>query len=200
MKFYNVSDIKLRVVLSAADCTDYGIDLTKTDYVGKEIRNTIRDIMLRANEECGFDAEDDKILVQLYPLPGDECEILVTKLVYPSVRESSTLSSSRGVALMESKRGVYRFNTFEELLSAVRAVYRDDVIADLYLDDVGRYYISVTEDVCDGISEFEIFIEYAERIHALPIAVISEYGRLLAKDNAFDYITKEMTINADKDN
>ena len=71
---------------------------------------------------------------------------------------------------------------------AVRAVYRTGVDADLYRDDLGRYYIQVDEEIADGISELEIFVEYGERLSSLPIAVISEYGTLLAKGNAFEYV------------
>ena len=40
----------------------------------------------------------------------------------------------------------------------------------------------------DGISELEIFVEFGERISSVPIAVLSEYGTLLAKKNAIDKI------------
>lgn len=188
MKFYNISDIKLRVVLGKDDCVEYGIDVKKSDYTGREIRKTIKDILLKAGAECGFFADEDKILVQLYPLPEGECELLVTRLASPSKKDTATLSSARGVSLLESKRGVYRFASYDEMRSAVTVAYREGAECDIYRDDLGRYYIFITEDICDDISEFEIFVEYGERLGGLPIAVFSEYGTLIAKDNGLDYV------------
>ena len=191
MKFLNISDIKLKATLSSADCREYGIDNTKGDYSTREVRQAVRRILELAESECGFSTYGDKILVQLYPLPNGDCELLITRLTALSRKERVQLEASDGLSLMEKKRGVYRFHSSEELKSAIRAVYRDGVIADLYRDDLGRYYISIEEEITDGISEFEIFVEYGERLNTLPIAVISEYGSLLVKSTAFDYILSD---------
>lgn len=191
MKFLNINDIKLKVTLTAADALQYGIDTASGDYSTKEIREAIRAILDVARSECGFCAEGEKILVQLYPLPEGECELLVTKLGGVSKKDRAALSASEGVSLMERKRGTYRFCTAEEVVSAVRAAYREGVVSDLYRDDLGRYYLHIEEEFTDGISEFEIFVEYGERLTSLPIAVLSEYGKLLYKDTALDYILSE---------
>ena len=196
MKFLNISDIKLKVTLSEEDCRRHGID-SSGDYSTREVRYAIREILTRAEAECGFSAEGDKILVQLYPLPDGECELLVTRLTTLSRKDRDTLASSEGISLFESKRGTYRFSSSEDLSSAVRAVYRSGVICDLYLDDLGRYYLSLNEEISDGISEFEIFIEYGERLSSMPLAVLSEYGRCLVKDTAFDYV---ISIKGEKEN
>lgn len=191
MKFLNISDKKLKVTLTPEDCRAYGIDTAKGDYSTREIRQALRNILTQAAAECGFSAEGDKILVQLYPLPDGECELLVTRLVALSHKDRVTLSSSDGISLFEEKRTTYRFASFSDLYSAVRAVYREGVVCDLYRDDLGRFYLSLEEEISDGISEFEIFIEYGERLSALPMAVISEYGKRLVKGSAFEYILSE---------
>ena len=188
MKFLNISDTKLKVTLTADDCISYGIDLSKDDYSTREVRDTMRKIFLRAEEECGFSVSSDKVLVQIYPLPDGNCELLVTKLGTLSRKDRDTITSTDGLSLLEHKRGTYRFYSAGDLILAVRAVYRTGVDADLYRDDLGRYYIQVDEEIADGISELEIFVEYGERLSSLPIAVISEYGTLLAKGNAFEYV------------
>ena len=188
MKFLNISDIKLKVTLSAEDCREYGIDTASGDFSTQSCRQAVRAIMERAESECGFSVSGDKILVQIYPLPSGECELLVTRLTSLSRKDRAQLASSEGLSLIEQKRGTYRFYSKEDLIAAVKTVRRKEVMADLYIDDLGRYYISVDEELSDGISELEIFVEYGERLAALPIAVLSEYGKLLAKSNAFDFI------------
>lgn len=191
MKFLNISDIKLKVTLTKEDCREYGIDENKSDYSTREVRQAVRRILELAESECGFSASGDKILVQLYPLPDGDCELLITRLVALTRKDRAQLASSKGLSLMEQKRGTYRFYSVDELKAAVRAVYREGVSADLYRDDLGRYYISTEEEFTDGISEFEIFVEYGDRLAALPIAVLSEYGSRLVRSTAFDYILSD---------
>lgn len=191
MKFLNISDIKLKVILTEEDCEKYGIDRECSDYSTRQVRQAVREILERAEHECGFCAAGDKILVQLYPLPEGECELFVTRLLSVSRKNRAELSSADGISLMEHKRGTYRFSSEEILKSAVRAALRDGVTCDLYRDDLGRYYISVNEEFTDGISELEIFVEYGERLPAFPIAVISEYGECLAKDISLESILSE---------
>lgn len=193
MKFLNISDTKLKVTLSSEDCLEYGIDPSGGDYTTREIRGAVRRILAVAADECGFSSAGEKILVQLYPLPSGECELLVTRLADLSRKDRDTLTSTDGISLLEQTRGIYRFSDPESLSAAVRAVYREGVESDLYRDDLGRFYLSLKEEIADGISEFEIFIEYGERLSALPIAVLSEYGVRLAVGNAFDYIISHGT-------
>lgn len=192
MRFLNISDIKLKITLTAEECIAHGIDTYSSDYSTKEVRGAVRRILSEAERECGFSAGDGKILVQLYPLPDGNCEILVTKLGAVAGSDRAALASGTGVSLMENKYGTYRFLSSEDLRLAVGAVYREGVTAALYRDDVGRYYLYVDEQFTDGISEFEIFVEFGERIRALPLAVLSEYGRCLSEKNAFSYVRNEL--------
>ena len=191
MEFLNISDIKLKVTLSAEDAAEYGIDTSSGDFTGIEIRRAIRKILSVAESECGFSADGERMLVQLYPLPDGSCELLVTRLVSMSRRDRATIAESEGLSLIEHRRGTFRFDSKEELLRAIRTVRREDVEADLYRDDLGRYYISAREELTDGISELEIFVEFGERLSALPIAVMSEYGTLLARGNAIAFVMSE---------
>ena len=182
MKFLNISDTKLKVTLSAAECLEYGIDASAEDHTTPSVRAALREILALAEVECGFSVAGEKILVQLCPLPSGECELLVTKLTSLSRKYKESISSSGGVSVLENSRAVYRFDTAENLCSAVRALPRTEALVDLYRDDLGRYYLCLEETVSDGISEFEVFIEFGERLSALPIPVLSEYGECIAKD------------------
>ena len=194
MKFINISDTKLKVILAATDLLEYGIDETVGDYTTPRVRGAVREILTRAEAECGFSADGDKILVQIYPLPSGECELLVTRLTALSRKYRDTLSASDGISLLEESRGIYRFETVEDMCSAIRIAARPDVRADLYRDDLGRYYLCFDEMVTDGISEFEVFIEFGERLSSLPLPVISEYGERIAKDTTLAAIICEYTL------
>ena len=191
MEFLNISDIKLKVTLTPEDAKSFGIDSTGGDFSGVETRRAIRKILAMAESECGFSADGGRILVQLYPLPDGSCELLVTRLVSMSRRDRSVIAESEGLSIIEERQATYRFDSREELIRAARTVRRGDVVADLYRDDLGRYYINAREELSDGISELEVFVEFGERLSALPIPVISEYGTLLAKGNAIAFVLSE---------
>ena len=188
MKFLNISDSKLKVTLAKVDCIEYGIDTSVGNYTSKEVRESVRKILELDEAECGFSVGTDKILVQLYPLPSGECELLVTKLTTLSRKHKEELSSSDGVSVLENTRGIYRFETSEDIRAAVRVIYREGICADLYRDTLGRYYLYIEEKLTDGISEFEILTEYGERLPSVPSVLLSEYGECLSEGNAFDYI------------
>lgn len=194
MKFINISDTKLKVILTPTDLCEYGIDASDGDYTTPRVRAAVREILTRAEMECGFSADGERILVQIYPLPSGECELLVTRLTALSRRNRDVLAASDGISLLESSRAVYRFDTLPDMRSALRIASRPDARADLYRDDLGRYYLCLDETLTDGISEFEIFIEYGDRLSALPLAVLSEYGERLASDTPLSTILSEYTL------
>ncbi len=187
MKFLNINDRKLKVTLSADECVARGIDTAKSEYTRAEIREVIRDILAEAESECGFSVTGEKILVQFYPLPSGECEILIAKLTGVSRKEKGMIRSADGLTTLEKGRGIYRFDTREALLRAARAIYREGIECDLYEAD-GAYYISIREELTDGISEFEVLIEYGDRLSSLPVHILAEYGRLVSDGNALDKI------------
>ena len=194
MEFINISDIKLKVILTKKECEAHGIDTARSNFSGVDVRRAIRQILAVAEQECGFKADGTRILVQLYPLPDGRCELLVTKMVAISARDRAALSLSDGVSVMEQRRGAFRFDSREDVFRAVRAVQSRRIDADLYLDDLGRYYISAREDIADGFSELEVLTEFGDRLPSLPMAVLSEYGTLLARGNALEYVLSEEFI------
>lgn len=199
MRFINIGDTKLKVILTPEECVKYGIDTTKSDFSRGEIRGIIRDIASAAEQECSFRISNEKILIQLYPMPSGECELFVTKLTGLLSKDKTLITGYEGLATMQKRKGIYRFESMELLSSAVRSAHRAGVESELYRDKNGRYYITVSEEFTDGISEFEIFIEYGERLSNMPIYVLSEYGELLIAEGAMDMIYHSEYKNGEKD-
>ena len=191
MEFINISDIKLKVILTQDECEAHGIDTARSDFSGVDVRRAIREILAASETECGFKTEGERILVQLYPLPDGRCELLVTKMIGVSARDRAALSASEGVSVMEQKKGTFRFDSAGDLVRAARAVYSHSIDADLYRDDLGRYYISARENISDGFSELDVLTEFGDRLTSMPMAVLSEYGTLLSRGNALEYVLSD---------
>ena len=188
MNFFNIGDNKLKVVLSSDECAAYGIDTGKTEFSGREIKEAVRDILSYAERECGFAVTSEKLLVQLYPMPSGECEIFVTKLTGLSKRDKRALLEVDGLATLQKKRVLYRFARRDDLVRAIKAVYSEGIECQLYRDGEDRYYISVDEEITDGVSELEILIEFADRLTDVPLHLLSEYASLVPDVDSFEKI------------
>jgi negative regulator of genetic competence, sporulation and motility len=116
------------------------------------------------------------------------CEIFVTKLTGLPSKDRAALRLADGLSTYERRRGIYRFASREELIKAARAISEEPPECEVYIDEVGQYYIAFEESLTDGISEQEILIEYGERLKDLPIHVLAEYGKLLISENALEKI------------
>ena len=191
MEFLNIGDTKLKVTLTQSECERYGIDTAKSDFTRSEIKGVMRDIILLAEEKCAFSVSSEKILVQLYPLPSGECEIFVTKLTGLPNKERMALRGADGLSTLESRRGIYRFDSRDELIAAARAISTSEAECELYIDEVGQYYISIEEGIVDGISDYEVLVEFGERLKNLPLHVLSEYGKLLIWENTLERIISD---------
>lgn len=191
MEFLNISDTKLKVTLSPEECVSYGIDTSKSEFTRAEIKEVMRDILSLAEGECGFVVTSEKILVQLYPMPSGECEIFVTKLIGLTTRDRGMLKGVDGLTTIEKKRGIYRFDSRETLISAAKAIYREGIDCELYSDESGRYYIGIDEEITDGISRVEVLVEFSDRLSDIPLHVLSEYGKLISSDNTLQKILSD---------
>ena len=191
MEFLNIGDTKLKVTLTQSECEMYGIDTAKSDFTRSEIKGVMRDIILLAEEKCAFSVSSEKILVQLYPLPSGECEIFVTKLTGLPNKERMALRGADGLSTLESRRGIYRFDSRDELIAAARAISTSEAECELYIDEVGQYYISLEEGIVDSISDYEVLVEFGERLKNLPLHVLAEYGKLLIWENTLERIISD---------
>lgn len=191
MEFLNIGDTKLKVTLTQNECLEYGIDTSKADFTRSEIKGVMRDIILMAEEKCGFLVTSEKILVQLYPLPTGECEIFVTKLTGLTSRERSALRASNGISTMESRQIVYRFESRELLIRAARAVSHSVIVCDIYVDEEEQYYVIFDEELFDGISECEVLLEFGERMKELHPGILFEYCTRVHKDIKLAQINEE---------
>ena len=188
--FLNIGNAKLKVIITPEECERYGIDTSKTDFTRGEIREVMRDVLLRSEEECGFSVTSEKILVQLYPMPSGECELFVTKLTGLTSKERSVLRASDGLSTMETRRSVYRFESRELLILAARAVSRFITECDIYMDEGQRYYVTFEEEVLDGLSECEELSEFGERMKDLPLELLFEYCTKIHKGVKFANINE----------
>ncbi|MBO7304950.1 MAG: adaptor protein MecA [Clostridia bacterium] len=177
MDFLVVSDSKLKIMMSREDMKKYEIDGDNIDYDDPKVRRSFWRILDAAREACGFEASGDKVLIQFYP-SKEGSEIFVTKLGLISSGAERTIVKSSKVAMLTTKRSIYKFSSFSSLVIAAKIISRGEYEGQprAYFDERGFYYLIADERR-----------GYNER--ASDISAISEYGGQIP-ENLASYISE----------
>ena len=191
MKFLLIGESKLKVTLNRAECEKYNIKAHQdSEYYGAEVRRTLRSILAEAKRSAGFDIGIEKVLIQIYPTEDGGAELFVTKLGLLSERERRAVSVSENLTTYSGTRGVYMFDTLDSLCEAARAVYKEGVSCDVYLGEGKEYYISISEHILNGFSEFEILSEYGKKLPELTSLHLREHAKLLCEGRGLEIFSR----------
>lgn len=76
MELILISNSKLKIMLSAEDMKKYNIECDG----GCALRHGFKPVLERAHDDCGFDIESGRLLVQVFPSRGGGCEMFVTRV------------------------------------------------------------------------------------------------------------------------
>ena len=76
MELILISNSKLKIMLSAEDMKKYNIECDGTS----ALRQGFRPVLERAHDDCGFDIESGRLLVQVFPSRTGGCEMFVTRV------------------------------------------------------------------------------------------------------------------------
>jgi negative regulator of genetic competence, sporulation and motility len=186
MDYLVINENKLKIMMSAEDMREYGIDAEASDYDNPAVRRSFWRILDAARDACGFSVSGDKLLIQFYP-SGSGSELFVTKLGRIGGGAERNLSNNRNVAMLTSKYSIYRFDTLSDLkaLSQRLGGRVKDIKSDAYLGDDGAYYLIIEERSVSGqISDFALLCEYGTELPYSMIPYVLEHSRLVSKDNA----------------
>lgn len=178
MDFLVVSDSKLKIMMTREDMKKYGIDGDNIDYDNPKIRRSFWKILDAARESCGFEASGDKVLIQFYPAK-DGSEIFVTKLGIISPGAERTIAKSSKVAMLTTRRAVYKFTTLTSLASAARIISYEECERPprAFFDENGFYYIVAEERIgADKFSEISSVCEYGTEIPSSLSSYVIEHG------------------------
>lgn len=84
MKIEKVSDTQIRVTLDHADLKNRNIKIGELAYGSTKAQALFRDMMTKAFEDFGFEAENVPLMIEAVPLSTDSIMIVVTKVEDPS--------------------------------------------------------------------------------------------------------------------
>lgn len=178
MEFLVVSDSKLKIMLTKEEMKRFGIDKEDIDYDDPKVRRAFWQILDVARAECGFEVAGDKVLIQFYP-SKDSSEIFVTKLGILTGSAEKSISRSNKVAMLSTKRAVYRFSDLDSLLSAVHIIepWEFERPPRAFFGEEGEYYIIADERCTLGkCADVSKVTEYGVEIPSILAPYVVEHA------------------------
>ena len=195
MDVLKISDTKVKIMLTRADIKKFKLDAEKVDYNDAKTKNRIWEILDHVKKHHGWSCENNKLLIQFYPSKDGGAELFVTKLEGLSQKNERTLARSREVTLLDSKRMIYGFKNFEDLLRASRIIRDSKRIrsSELFYDESEGYFLEITErgeSDCASISELDIMLEFSHTVPKELFPYITEHYDKLTHGNAVEQLAK----------
>ena len=83
MKIERISDSQIRCTLSNFDLSERNLNLSELAYGTEKARRLFREMVQKAYDEVGFDAEDIPLMVEAIPLSNESIMLVITKVDDP---------------------------------------------------------------------------------------------------------------------
>ncbi len=83
MKIERISDNQIRCTLTSFDLNARNINLVELAYGTEKARKLFREMIQRASNEVGFEAEDIPLMVEAIPLSSESIMLVITKIEDP---------------------------------------------------------------------------------------------------------------------
>lgn len=83
MKIERINENQIRCTLSSFDLSIRNLNLGELAYGSEKARNLFREMIQKASNEVGFDAEDIPLMVEAIPLSNESVMLVITKIEDP---------------------------------------------------------------------------------------------------------------------
>lgn len=87
MELIRISCDKIKISLSKAELDEYDLTVDEIDGSAPKTKRAFRELFVSARDQTGFDAEGQKVFVQIFRARGGGCEIFVSKVIKKSDSE-----------------------------------------------------------------------------------------------------------------
>ena len=195
MDVLKISETKVKIMLTRTDVKRFKLDTEKVDYNDAKTRSKVWEILDQVKKQYGWSGEDHKLLIQFYPSRDGGAELFVTKLEGISRKNERSLAKSNDVVLLDSKRTIYGFKCFDDLLRASRIIKDSKCIrgSDLFYDEGEGYFLEITERSVrtpENLCELSVLLEFSSCIPKELFPYITEHYSKLTHGNALEQLAK----------
>ena len=116
MKIERINENQIRCTLTSFDLSVRNMNLGELAYGSEKARSLFREMIQKASNEVGFDAEDIPLMVEAIPLSNESVMLVITKIEDPE--ELDTRFSKFSPLSEDEQEGLYNSITSEFLEGA----------------------------------------------------------------------------------
>ncbi len=116
MKIERINENQIRCTLTSFDLSVRNLNLGELAYGSEKARNLFREMIQKASNEVGFEAEDIPLMVEAIPLSNESVMLVITKIEDPE--ELDTRFSKFSPLSEEDQEGIFSGLTNEMLEGA----------------------------------------------------------------------------------
>ena len=170
MKIERINDNQIRCTLTSFDLSVRNLNLRELAYGTEKARGLFREMIQKASNEVGFDAEDIPLMVEAIPLSNESVMLVITKLedpeeldtrfsrFAPSPEDETEMLSELASDLLEGADGLARMLGIPSVQAGSGEAGRDAADASAQPDPSTRVYafasldqVSEAARACDGL-------------------------------------------------
>jgi len=200
-----ISDSKLKIMLTQSDMENFALDQSHTELNDSQTRRAFWNILDKAKQATGFDPENKRVYIQMYPSKTGGCELYVTKITSNIIAASPHYRhySCRFLS-QESKihfdnvncNKVYCFADVNSLLFACRILRTQHYIGESSVYSNGfSYYLFLSYhipiDRKTAVDNFSFLSDIAKQIEPhYANLYIGEYCFVICNGNAVEILSE----------
>lgn len=168
MKIEKVNEHQIRCTLTQADLASRELKLSELAYGSEKAKELFKDMMEKANDEYGFDADNIPLMIEAIPVNSECIVLIITKVedpeeldtrfskFAPSVHEESEDSDSYDTSDDTSGDISSISDLFNKFKAATSSISQDSKSVMKAFDGVAFSFESITElsSVCKTVSKF----------------------------------------------
>lgn len=187
MEIIQISEGKLKVMLTKADLEEFDLDAQTLDYADSETKELFSALLAHIKETVGFRTDGYRVLVRFFPSRDGGCELFLSRIPDFYVGEEELEEE-------QTRPQVFVFERIEDLLTVCRRLRAIGYphASSAYISDAHRFYLFVDRPAHEksaGISPYAFLGEYgkAESPDCL-LSFLFEHGRVLCEQNAVEQL------------
>ena len=120
VKIEKINDTQIRCTLTSEDLADRQLKLSELAYGSEKAKDLFRDMMLQAQDQFGFEADNVPLMIEAIPITPDSIVLIITKVEDPE--ELDTRFSRFAPSVTEDSDE----STADEVLDLFRRIQSED--------------------------------------------------------------------------
>lgn len=212
MKIERISDNQVKIILNRIDLDARNIKLTELAYGSEKAQELFRDIMERAQAECGFESENLPLMIEAIPYSQDSITIIVTRVQNQSEFEERFKIMSKGSgqqalnsehskedeASPASSTSVFSFNSIDDAAIVAAKIVASKIALDSSEDDEpdmffkmgGLFYFVLADAKAKHLETHAREFGQQHSSSSLSKYYLMEHGELLIKEHATNKLAR----------